>query len=211
MRKMIKEVINPIDLDQNKIMGERDVHVSDIVKRGGAMIKNHGRFETCYEEILIVYLVRDGRDSVYSYYHYNVVNHNFTENWEEYFERVIVDDKMVTFRELNLRNLMGTWGENVRSYLSKDRVKIIKYEDAKKDTMKELCSIFDFVGMKASRDEISSVISKYEEKLRAKRKHSGRPRGKPQTWKQTYTERQDAIFCDKFGDMLERFGYETCT
>lgn len=171
------------------------INFREVIDDGSYMIKSHGRYETCHEDIPVIYLVRDGRDCLYSYWHFNLDHRGYNEPWEQFFERFIVCRKMKNFRERYLDRFMGNWSENVLSYLERDNVLVLRYEDLRNATLEKIKEALYFIGVqKIEDDQIKITVLKYREQLKNKEKKHDRPRGGLYGWKNTYSQEQNRLF-----------------
>lgn len=172
------------------------------------MIKSHGRYHYCRDSVPILYLVRDGRDSLYSYYHYNIDHRGYTESWHEFFYRYVVGQKARDERERTLLKFMGRWDENCQSYRGQSNVRIYRYEHLLEDPRGALEDMLRSVGaLEISPGQIESAVAAGESKLAEKRKTHDRPRGRPALWRQVYSKAQKEAFWLQYGDTLDQLGY----
>jgi hypothetical protein len=101
-----------------------------------------------------IYLVRDGRDVLVSYYHYNITRkaHLGSLSFEEFF------DQYCLFRYGHL------WHQNVFSWIQQGseilgpNLKIIKFEDLVANTIKELAEIIEFLNIQASDQDLEDAV-----------------------------------------------------
>ena len=119
------------------------------------VLKSHQYFDPRYPKVL--YIVRDPRDVAFSYYHfhrkYGFVNDNHP------IEGLVAD--FVGGRLISAD--WGTWTENVASWLytrgQSRGFLLIRYEDLKRDTKRELGRIADFLGVNPRPDLLSRAIA----------------------------------------------------
>jgi len=170
--------------------------------------KSHEFPEPRYKRV--IYLVRDGRDVMVSYYHYNV------SHWGEgvNFLDLIRGDKL----------LYGQWHKHVEAWLSnpyKAEMIIIKYEDLVDDTVGELRRFCGFVGIKRDDSALEAVAKQAcFENLRKKEIDYGlddshwpkeRPffrRGIAGSYKDEMPSNIREAFLEEAGDTLKKLGYE---
>ena len=172
------------------------------------IIKSHGMWQTCYPNVPIINLLRDGRDSIYSYYHFNIDHRSYTESWEDYFERHVIHRNMNSPREFYLDSWMGNWSENVKSYMNKENVMLVKYEDIRRDAFYWVKKMMEFIGVFHIEDNlILKCVIKYTKQLVEKIKSHKRPRGVTGLWKDVYSNRQKRAFIDLHGQCLTDAGY----
>ncbi len=220
VRKMLVDLLNPRLLDANPIFAKRfrfldrarfeHADYAAMGASGGYMIKSHLTHSHCRGGLPILYLVRDGRDSLFSYYNYSLKHRGYTETWPSFFERYVVSRDMRTFRERYLAEHMGDWSENCLSYLNKPNVLVVRYEDLLRDTAESLRSILDWLGCRPHvRDEaLRAVIDRHELDIERKRQRDHRPRGSAGVWQRTFTVDQTREFEARHKTVLSMLGYE---
>jgi len=118
-------------------------------------IKSHQYFDPRYPRVL--YVVRDPRDLVLSYYDFQ---RKYRQIADDYPLATYVDD----FVEGRLISAdWGTWGENVASWISTRQHRtdflLVRYEDMKKDTERELQRIAAFLHLKTDSDRLRQAIA----------------------------------------------------
>lgn len=166
-----------------------------------------------------IYLVRDVRDVVISFYHFKKrkgqVNYSF-----DIFINKFLNGKIGDY---------GTWKYNVNTWLSnakkiKNKILIIKYEDLKINTENEVEKILDFINIDRSRSEIRNAITwtsidnmkKLEkdqsdevEYLNNKNNCNKYIRkGKTKDWKNVLSRRHIKKINDNCGKLLYELGYK---
>ena len=173
------------------------------------IVKSHGKWETCYPDVPIIYLIRDGRDAIHSYYQSHMDRRGYTESWEDYFTRYVVCGNMNSPRELYLGSWMGTWSENVRSYMNKENVMVVRYEDVRKNTLYWVEKMLNFVGaLGIDENLILKCAIKYTQQLIEKIKSHERPRGVTGLWKDVFSDQQKEAFIHLHGPCLADAGYK---
>jgi hypothetical protein len=120
-----------------------DMHKQLFYKRFGARMffKSHHLPRSEYRNV--VYLLRDGRDAMVSFYHYLAA----------YQSKVNLLDLVQTARDIP----QGKWHAHVNAWLEnpyKARMLVIKYEDTKKDAVTELGRLCAFLGLERERDHL---------------------------------------------------------
>lgn len=172
------------------------------------MVKSHCRYEHVQPGVKVIYLVRDGRDSLISYFHFNVTKRGYQEDFNSYFHRHVVLDEMKGHREEVLRHYMGTWGENALSYLGKPDVMIIRFEDLVAQPLEGVNAMLQFIGAKAAEEDVVRVLAKLDAALaRDGKKDPSRPRGTTRNWEKMMSPEQNAQFEERHREALEAFGY----
>ena len=218
LRMMLIDLLSPHVFDQNPIFSQTSSGCwkaehprinAEECRRDICIVKSHGKYETCIKDIPIIYLIRDGRDSMYSYYHFNLDHRGYEESWDSYFRRVVVDRQLSGFREEYLDAWMGTWSENCLSYMGKSNVLPLFYEKLRSETLLSLITLFNFLGIDCVPvDQMKATIGKFEEQLSQKKKNHERPRGATGGWRDVYTPEQRMLFWHRHGSCLELLGYE---
>jgi estrone sulfotransferase len=167
-----------------------------------------------------VYLVRDGRDAVISYYHFLITRRGrsgevpFSEFFEDYCEG----------------RYGQRWHENVVSWLTCGRhalgegLLVVRFEDMKADTVGVLGKVVDFLGVQGdiarlqrsvedSRIENARQIEKSREAERDRPRDLSNPNvsfyrsGKTNQWREVFTEQQAEKFNHLSREGLELGGY----
>ena len=147
------------------------------------LLKSHEYYDPRYKRL--IYLVRDPRDIVMSYYHYHVkVN---------YIEEEFPLDKYVSHFIEGRLDRFGSWAEHVGSWRgAKHRDScflLVRYEDIHSDAPSELTRIASFLGFDAALAEIDKAIllsnANHMRQLEKREHH---------LWKSTKNTRQDKPF-----------------
>lgn len=117
------------------------------------ILKSHEYFDPRYKKV--IYIVRDPRDVVVSYYHFVK-----KRNWIA--EQVELDEFVQIFVSGSFDNY-GTWAENVGSWLgarSGDKnLLLLRYEDMLSDTEAALKNISEFMGITHDDEKIKRAIA----------------------------------------------------
>ena len=99
-----------------------------------------------------VYIVRDGRDAIVSYYHYTTTRQGLELPFQQWFEYYAI-------------GYYGPrWDQNILSWLTHGQqelgvdLKIVRFENIKKDTKYELDGILTFLDIPISSQTIESAI-----------------------------------------------------
>ncbi len=118
------------------------------------VIKSHQYFDHRYRKVM--YIVRDPRDVSLSYYDFQRKYRQIADDYP--LTRYISD--FVCGRLISAD--WGTWGENVGSWLSARNGRpgflLIRYEDMKNNTTRELANIASFLGVEASERQLAQTI-----------------------------------------------------
>jgi hypothetical protein len=217
IRNLLIDLIDPIAIDVNPIFSKccglinnhkiPKVRIPKLTRAKFGMIKSHGRYETTKTGIPIIYLVRDGRDALISYYHFNVDHRGYTEDFNSYFNRHICENRMISYREKVLRIFMGNWCENSLSYINKENVLIIRYEDLIRDTISGIHEMLNFIGAKVDSKLIENSVEENRKILNDKNSRHDRPRGVAGNWRTFMTTEQQNQFVEFNRDALDLYGY----
>ncbi len=118
------------------------------------VIKDHGSFNPQYKNV--IYIVRDPRDVVVSGYNFALRGATIDESYP-----------MTTFVNefvRGARSVVGSWGENVASWLATrgntPRFLLLRYEDMLSETARELGKIASFLGMQVTADRLAEVVNR---------------------------------------------------
>lgn len=150
---LVAESIN--DVDYNTIHGfVPDTHHVDNTNlkklARPRIMKNHGLYTEKFNKV--IYIVRDPRDVVVSYYYHHLKLKTFGRDYT-------LDAYVAEFIK---GNGFGSWGEHVEGWLShrleKPGFLVVRYEDLKKDNEKSLNSIIRFIGEEAGKYNIQGII-----------------------------------------------------
>lgn len=140
-----------------------DVHAKRFYKQFWTpmFFKSHNYPQPDYRRV--VYLIRDGRDALVSYYHYKTAKLGREPDFRE----------MAATGE----GLVGKWHEHVESWLANpyeaDMI-MIRYEDLKRDTVTELERFCTFAGIERERSWIQQVAESATFDKMHKKEKSGR-------------------------------------
>lgn len=221
MRLLLIDALSARSLDLNPIFSSRfgifNTHsYSEISDRhhSGWIFKSHLMYDHIPQELSRfkgLYLVRDGRDSLVSYYFYNVKHKKYTESWDEFFKRYFELQKASGYREKVLMKHMGFWAENVASYRNADNAMIIKYEDLLQNPMKITKSAFEFLEIPFQEYEsnLQYLFNKASDDLLQKkqRDEQERKRGSTGAWQDFFSSKQNELFITRSGEILSELGY----
>lgn len=186
------------------------------------VIRDHGPFNPLYKNV--IYIVRDPRDVVVSAY-------NFV------LKATIVDENYPIATFVNefvrgARSAVGSWGENVASWLATrgntPRFLLLRYEDMLSETSRELGRIASFLGMKVSAERLAEAVSRSSadnmrklEKMHgdkwAQNKHMKRKdipfvrSAKAGGWQAILPKTAVAEIESAWGPLMAKLGYESST
>jgi hypothetical protein len=120
------------------------------------IIKTHEYFDHRYPKI--IYIVRDPRDVVLSYYDFQ---RKYMQIDDQYPLERYVDD-FVNGKLISIS--WGTWSENVGSWMctrgKRDNFLLLRYEDMMRDTARELVRVARFLGIPPDADRLQRAIER---------------------------------------------------
>jgi sulfotransferase family protein len=148
-------------------------------------IKSHSYFDPRYPRV--IYIVRDPRDVVLSYYDFSRKYRHFDDSYP--LERYIGD-----FATGHLISAgWGTWGENVASWVfargARPGFLLLRYEDMKERPERELTRIAKFLGIVPSPELLQTTLDRSSaDRMREMEKTQGKD------WVSTKDKRSDIPF-----------------
>ncbi|MGQ9480710.1 sulfotransferase domain-containing protein [Chloroflexus sp.] len=116
-------------------------------------VKTHLHYRPVFRRA--IYIVRDGRDAMTSYYHW----------------RNRRSDKPVSLREIIVGDIYwGRWSDHVLGWLNSGaELLVVKYEDLYADTPSQVRRILDFCQIRATDNQIAAAVAASSfERMRAK-------------------------------------------
>ncbi len=189
------------------------------------ILKRHECFQPQYPRV--IYIVRDPRDVAVSFYHHNVKAGNIPDDYplEKFIPRFVAAEFDAKW---------GTWGEHVTSWIALRQKQptflLLRYEDMKKDTVRELARVAEFLKQYSFRTIDSSpeklrqvAESSSPERMRSLEKDQAREwvltrktrSDKPFVrtavsggWKSTLSQGSVAAIESAWGSVMQRLGYE---
>lgn len=206
----IEDKVIDIYKRNNKEIEENDEHLD--------IFKSHSYFRPKFSNNKVVYIVRDPRDVVISYYHYfNKTKDNKIE-FNQFLKMFLKGDF----------NKFGSWRDNVGSWLgakqNSDNFLLIKYEDLLEDTYREFVKVCEFLNIKFDSKSIKIAIEnssfnnlkKIEEEVENEAEETKNTdknkkffrKGKSQEWKDFLTESQVKEIENKFGNIMIDLNYD---
>ena len=188
------------------------------------LLKSHEAFIPGYPRV--IYIVRDPRDVAVSFYHHNVKWRNIPENYP-------MDDFIPRFIAAEFDPWSGSWGDNVRSWISmrqgSGNFLLLRYEDLKQDTPQELLRVAKFLqqagfhAIDASPEKLAQAVERSSpERMGTLEKEQGRHyaqlkktrldkpfirTGKSGEWLTTLSQTSVRLIEDAWGDIMESLGY----
>ncbi|SFB05997.1 Sulfotransferase domain-containing protein [Lentibacillus halodurans] len=181
------------------------------------LVWSHDSYDPSYPKV--IYLVRDPRDVVISYFHHFQKYYGESRDFDEFFE---------VFMEGGIGP--GMWDANIESWLdNQEKVKngflLVKYEDLLENPSKEAKRIIRFLNLDRSEQEINEAVSwasfdnmkALEQKQHSHLNHNSPfvnqnipfvREGKANKWKSVLSKAQQQQINQTFDKTLSRLGYK---
>jgi hypothetical protein len=167
------------------------------------------------ESYRTVYVIRDPRDVVVSWYYSMKHTHTEMGNVKEHRKKINSLDENdgveYCIRHLQLKfSFVREWWNNRED----PRVYIARFEDMTEDPVAEWMDIFDHCGVSIGKDDLENVLSRYtKEKMRERdleRREGGRShyRKDKKGWRDIFREYHADVFCSVNGNIVELLGYD---
>ncbi len=189
--------------------------VPALLPDGGRILKSHEAFSAGVRAPgRVVYVARDGRDVVVSYYQQFVRRGWNPGEFSEYLPRFVAGTV----------DGYGPWGPHVTSWLdgspARDgRLLTIRYEDLLEDPLGGLQQTLDFLGASVDANVVEAAVEANRFEQMRKRETGSAfhekqgdkffvRRGVAGEWRETFSEADIALFDRAFGAVLDRLGYE---
>ncbi len=185
------------------------------------ILKSHEYFDPRYKKV--VYIVRDPRDVVISYYHFHLKKGIIPDGYplDRYLTRFVAGDV----------DAYGSWRENVASWLATrygtGSFLLLRYEDMLEETARELAKMAAFLGIEHNDEAIFKAVSlSSADRMRelesnetdiwvnTKKSRKDIPFVRSATsgqWKAVLSENMVADIESAWGDMMRLLGYSTVT
>ena len=192
-RFLVCNLINPDDPVNFAQLESRIPEIYDVTDRDlrafprPRIIKSHECFDPRYKKI--VYIVRDPRDVLISYYEFQLKRRVISDelSLEEFVPR---------FMESEIEPKTGSWRDHVVSWTAtrggQKNFLLLRYEDMLADTKKESTKIAAFLGLDSSPERIARAVAlSSADRMRKLEKEQSRQ------WKETKKTRQDKPFVRK--------------
>lgn len=178
------------------------------VKGRPRFIKSH---IPCYEHYpKSVYIVRDGRDALVSFFHYHAERRNFKGSFSEFVKKEASEQ-------------FGTWAAHVSNALQfasdhPSRMLIVRYEDLLAAPLEEIKKIASFCGLPAGQRELERAVERcsFKELRRVEQKHGPETpgsrknffrEGRSGQWKDHFSENDLKEFMGEASAVLKQLGY----
>ena len=174
------------------------------------IIKSHFRFLPFYKNV--IYLYRDPRDVLLSFYYYHNQNRISRDQTAEWIPFDI-------FFNMFLRGEItwGVWDNHVNFWLSFESVEkcLVSFEDLFNDTYSTVKKITEFLGLDVDRRMIEQAIDRVSfDKIRAIASRDGQHinlrglSGRTGVGKETITDEQNDLIWKSFSKTMEMIGYK---
>lgn len=118
------------------------------------VIKSHEQFKSLSKVPKIVYIYRDPRDVVISYFYWSKKFNNKYSDFNQFYDDFISGK----LKYGSWKDHVEGWGDLANEF--PNNVLIVKYEDLKSDTFTVFKNILNFVGMDFSNEAIKDAIAK---------------------------------------------------
>jgi hypothetical protein len=192
-RFLVCNLINPDDPVNFAQLESRIPEIYDVTDRSlrafprPRIIKSHECFDPRYKKI--VYIVRDPRDVLISYYEFQLKRRVISEE-------LSLEEFVPLFMESEIEPKTGSWRDHVVSWTAtrggQKNFLLLRYEDMIADTQKESTKIASFLGLDSNSERIArAVVLSSADRMRKLEKEQSRQ------WKETKKTRQDKPFVRK--------------
>ena len=172
------------------------------------------RFIKCHDPLFylfprVVYIYRDPRDALISYYCYSLEREEFTGSLEEFLSSRVV--RRYTSWKLHTKQALDF------SMKYRDRIQLICFEDAISEPVKMGSRIVDFLDIKASKAEVERALERSSfENLRRLEKEYGSEtagvtffrKGRAGQWKDGINESVLSLIESENGELMSLLDYE---
>ncbi|MFZ0817542.1 MAG: sulfotransferase domain-containing protein [Candidatus Sulfotelmatobacter sp.] len=188
-----------------------------VLSDGGRLFRTHEQYHFVYKKA--IYFVRDPRDVAVSNYEFERVNDHLRGKNLDEFMHMYVRGKVNSF---------GSWQGHVRSWLDSalaatDNFLLVRYEDMRRDTERELARMLEFLGFSVAPEKIRMVVENNSlQHMRQKEdRYQGRPpedrlvseagrqvrTGSVGGWRDRLTPAQASLIEHASQELMARLGY----
>ena len=183
------------------------------------VIKSHECFDPRYKKV--IYIVRDPRDVLISYYEYQLKRRVISED-------LSLEEFVPRFMASEIEPKIGSWRDHVVSWMAtrggQENFLLLRYEEMLANTQKETTKIASFLGLDSNPERIARAVAlSSADRMRKLEKEQWRQ------WNMTKNTRQDKAFVRKaeaggwktnlpercvaqiesaWGDVMRSVGYE---
>lgn len=174
------------------------------------LFKSHDALTPYFFQGRVVYIVRDGRDAVSSYYHYRVHMNQMKLTWPDYLRRSLAG-----------RYRYGAWRDHVRGWLAhrdNPAMRVLRYEQMLESPKTALKSVIEHFGLAASDQAIAAAVEQSSVQRVSEgfakvasqqdRQFTGGTGGGAGKWRAKFSEQEATLFEQSAGDLLRDLGYE---
>jgi Sulfotransferase domain len=186
------------------------------------IIKSHESFDPRYKKV--IYIVRDPRDVLLSYYEFQVKRRVITEDCS-------LDDFVPRFIDSEFEPKTGSWRDHVLSWIAtrgKEKTfLLLRYEDLLANTLQESAKIASFLGLDTSPERVARAVElssadrmrslEKEQSSQSKETKATRqdkpfvPKAIAGGWKSAVPEHCVAELESAWGDVMRSVGYQLWT
>jgi len=180
-----------------------------IVKEPITLLDGSDIISKCLPNSKIIFLMRDGRDTIDSF-----IDARKEGGWLFARNKNTVIKKNQRPHFIQLRAKM--WVVQTKNFLntyekgSKDNMFLVKYEDLRKNTFETISSIYKFLKIDISDNELKNIIDKYSfENIPKNEKGSGKfnRSATPGKWKENFSKDEIKIMNNIMDETLKLLGY----
>ena len=175
-------------------------------------IKTHDLKNRYYYNKNIIYVVRDGRDVINSYFHYINARNN---------EKLNIEDIILN----NHDSPFGSWSDHILSWCSdvRENFFLLKYENLLKEPFNEMSNLLSAINWKIENNKLKQAIEKssfdklqkiekkkgimFDQKLLQKDSLFFRS-GRLGDWKNYFSSKNNDLFWEKHGLAMNKLGYK---
>jgi hypothetical protein len=203
----------------NRVVADIGYHhdAPSLLPGGGRLLKTHEAYRGEYRKA--VYLVRDGRDVVFSEFAYQKARGWIADDFDRFLKEFVHGSV----------SKYGSWSQHVQSWVrsplaGQGNLLTIRFEDMRADTEKALTDIIAFLGVSVNPNIIREAIANNTvEKMKNKEDHNPQFNGSPANgnglrfvrsgsvggWRGRLSEMQVELFSRQTGSTLEALGYSS--
>jgi glycosyltransferase involved in cell wall biosynthesis len=193
--------------------------------------KSVHKLYSIYPDAKLIYIARDGRDTILSHRFQAFIDFQETLNDEDlsiredflYHPEQFLDGRRSLFTRQGLIEGAQGWVRNMEETNTIGRERFgknyysFRYEDLIDNTVEEMLKIWDFLGVKAEFPEHQDLILKELDKnpdadwqrYQERDLVANIKKGRSGTWQELFTEQDKELFLEVAGSTLEAWGYKT--
>ncbi|MEJ2033659.1 MAG: sulfotransferase domain-containing protein [Deltaproteobacteria bacterium] len=185
--------------------------------RTGPVLKTHKKYLKSGKDEVIIYLVRDGRDVIVSYFHYlqKFFPGTFRRSingtgWRRFFRLIRRQDDFGVF----VRRYAPAWAAHVNSWLDKRFHALVRYEDLKENPVATLHAVFTALQVEVPERIIREALDIFSFARMSGRsegqedKNSFYRKGVSGDWQNQFSSVDLDYFNKRAGSLMTRLGYE---